>query len=361
MAGRFAPRTTRATVPHRNHAADARDTASPGPGAGPAPDTGNDPDPHAPRTADPAAPLTRAWTPPHPLDLRLVLGPLRRGPADPTYRALPDGSVWRASRTPAGPGTLRLVARGDRVEATAWGPGAAWLLDRLPTLLGAEDDPGAFVPRHRLLALTERRRQGLRLLRTGLVLESLIPSILEQKVTTDEAYRAWRLLLRTHGTPAPGPSDAGFGRSGLYVMPDARTWSLVPSWEWHRAGVDAKRSSTVLRAVRVARRLEEAATMELPEAMARLQAVQGIGPWTASETLQRSNGAADAVSVGDYHLPGIVGHALADNRHADDEEMLRLLSPYEGQRHRATRLILLSGRTPPRHGPRMTPRDIARL
>ncbi|MET9929813.1 hypothetical protein ABZ054_01980, partial [Streptomyces sp. NPDC006324] len=30
-----------------------------------------------------------------------------------------------------------------------------------------------------------RRRPGLRLLRTGLVLESLIPSILEQKVTTD--------------------------------------------------------------------------------------------------------------------------------------------------------------------------------
>ncbi len=69
----------------------------------------------------------------------------------------------------------------------------------------------------------------------------------------------------------------------------------------------------------------------------------------------------DAVSVGDYHLPGIVGHALAGNRDADDTEMLRLLEPYAGQRHRAARLILLSGRTPPRRAPRMTPGDIAAL
>ncbi|MEU3657225.1 DNA-3-methyladenine glycosylase 2 family protein [Streptomyces sp. NPDC032161] len=332
MAGRFAPRTAPRAAVARQAAAPAKDAP------------------------------TRDWTPPGPLDLRLVLGPLRRGPADPTFRITRDGTVWRTGRTPTGPGTLRLSDRGGRIEAAAWGPGAPWLLDRLPTLLGAEDDPDAFRPYHRLLAVTRHRRPGLRLLRTGLVLESLIPSVLEQKVTTDEAYRAWRYLVRAHGTPAPGPTDdAAFAALGLYVMPDPRTWSLVPSWEWHRAGVDAKRSATILRAVRVARRLEEAAGMDLPEATARLCLVPGIGPWTAAETLQRSNGAADAVTVGDLHLPGIVGHALADNRHADDEEMLALLAPYEGQRHRATRLILLSGRVPPRRAPRMTRGDIARL
>ncbi|MFE9823511.1 DNA-3-methyladenine glycosylase family protein [Streptomyces sp. NPDC005791] len=332
MAGRFVPRTT--AVPRQNPAA-----------------------------AEECAPArTRSWTPPGPLDLRLVLSPLRRGPADPAYRALPDGTFWRATRTPAGPGTLRVSASGDGViHAAAWGPGAQWLLDGLPALLGADDTPDAFRPRHRLVALTQRSRPGLRLLRTGLVMESLIPSVLEQKVTTDEAYRAWRLLLRTYGTPAPGPAGQAFAAYGLYVMPDARTWSLIPSWEWHRAGVDAKRSATILRAVRVARRMEEAAAMELPEAMARLQLIPGIGPWTAAETLQRSNGAADAVTVGDLHLPGIVGHVLGGNRDADDEEMLALLAPYEGQRHRATRLIMLSGQLPARRAPRMTPRDIARL
>ncbi len=286
-----------------------------------------------------------------------MLGPLRRGPADPTFRTTADGSVWRATRTPAGPGTLRVrAAEPGGVRAEAWGPGADWLLDSLPALLGAEDDPDAFTPRHRLVALSQRRRPGLRLTRTGLVLESLIPSVLEQKVTTDEAYRAWRLLVRRHGEPAPGPAP-----ERMRVMPDARTWALIPSWEWHRAGVDAKRSATVLRAVRVAGRLEEAAAMDPEAAAARLRLVPGIGPWTAAETVQRSHGAPDAITVGDLHLPGVVGYALAGDRDADDAAMLELLAPYAGQRHRAARLILLSGRTPPRRHPKMPRTDISVL
>ncbi|MGW1767416.1 DNA-3-methyladenine glycosylase family protein [Streptomyces sp. NPDC002073] len=302
---------------------------------------------------------TRHWTPPGPTDLGLVLGPLRRGPADPTFRTTPDGSIWRASRTPQGPGTLRVAATGAGgadIEAEAWGPGADWLLDTLPALLGAADDPAAFVPRHRLVHASHRRRPGLRLTRTGLVLESLIPVILEQKVTADEAYRAWRRLVRQYGAPAPGPAHLG-----LYVMPEPRTWSAIPSWDWHKAGVDSKRSATVLRAVRVAARLEEAAHLPLAEAAARLELIPGIGPWTSAETLQRSNGAPDAVTTGDLHLPGIIGFALTGNRDADDADMLTLLAPYEGQRHRAARLILLSGHTPPRRHPRMPRGDIGRL
>ncbi|CAL9552013.1 hypothetical protein SUDANB145_04441 [Streptomyces sp. enrichment culture] len=333
MAGRFAPR------PARTSASYGGQGAVPGGSV--------------PRQA-PAPAKVRVWVPDGPLDVGLVLGPLRRGPGDPTFRATPDGSVWRASLTPAGPGTLRVSARGGEVRGEAWGPGAEWLLDRLPGLLGADDDPAAFVPRHRLLAVTRHRRPGLRLGRTGLVLESLIPSVLEQKVTAVEAYRAWRLLVRAFGAPAPGPAPGG-----LCVMPAPRTWALIPSWEWHKAGVDDKRASTVLRAVRVAARLEEAAGMEPAAARARLEVVPGVGPWTSAEVVQRSHGAPDAVTVGDLHLPGIVGFALAGDRDADDEEMLRLLEPYAGQRHRAARLILLSGRVPERRGPRMAPRGYA--
>ncbi|RSN87999.1 3-methyladenine DNA glycosylase, partial [Streptomyces sp. WAC 05379] len=279
MAGRFSPRPTRTTV-RGGH------VAVPG---------------GIPRQAA-AAGRVRALVPEWPLDLGLVLGPLRRGPGDPTFRAMPDGSVWRASLTPAGPGTLRVAARGAEVRGEAWGPGAEWLLERLPELLGAADDPSVFVPRHRVVAMARHRRPGLRLTRTGLVMESLIPSVLEQKVTTDEAYRAWRLLVRKFGEPAPGPAPGH-----MHVMPDARTWALIPSWEWHRAGVDNKRASTILRAVRVAARMEEAVRMPPAEAQARLEVVPGIGPWTSAEVVQRSHGAADAVTVGDLHLPGIVG------------------------------------------------------
>ncbi|MFC8510756.1 DNA-3-methyladenine glycosylase family protein [Streptomyces sp. NPDC057411] len=291
-----------------------------------------------------------------PLDLGLTLGPLRRGPADPTFRVTPDGSVWRASRTPDGAGTLRVRIEAGRPRAEAWGPGGPWLIERLPGLLGADDDPDAFVPRHKLLAVTHRARRGLRLTRTGLVMESLIPSVLEQKVTTDEAYRSWRLLVRKYGEPAPGPAP-----DGMYVMPDARAWAAIPSWEWHRANVDGKRSATIVRAARVAARMEEAARMTPSEARKRLELIPGIGPWTSAETIQRSNGAPDEVTTGDLHLPGIVGWALAGDRTADDAAMLELLAPYEGQRHRAARLILLSGRVPPRRAPRMTPGDIRHL
>jgi 3-methyladenine DNA glycosylase/8-oxoguanine DNA glycosylase len=71
---------------------------------------------------------------------------------------------------------------------------------------------------------------------------------------------------------------------------------------------------------------------------------------------QRACGDADAVSVGDYHLPAIVGWALA-GREVDDAGMLELLAPYKGHRHRASMLASLSGTHPGRRAPRMTARD----
>ncbi|MDG4863057.1 DNA-3-methyladenine glycosylase 2 family protein [Streptomyces sp. T-3] len=332
MAGRFTPKPTRTTV-RGGHTAIPPVT------------------PHRPT----AKGVTRTWTPPEPVDLGLTLGPLRRGPADPTFRATPAG-VWRSSRTPEGPATLRVTTRQGTAEAESWGPGAPWMLDQLPHLLGRSDTPDEFEPHHRLVAQAQKKRQGLRLTRTGLVLESLIPSILEQKVTTDEAYRAWRLLVRKYGEPAPGPAP-----DHMYVMPDPQTWRMIPSWEWHRAGVDNKRASTVLRAVRVANRLEEAAAMDPERAQERLELIPGIGPWTSAEVVQRSNGAPDAVTVGDLHLPHIIGYALTGAHRSSDEEMLELLEPYKGQRHRAARYILLAGRTPPRRTPKMPKTDIALL
>ncbi len=62
------------------------------------------------------------------------------------------------------------------------------------------------------------------------------------------------------------------------------------------------------------------------------------------------------MSVGDYHLPAVVGWALA-GRVVDDDGMLELLAPYAGHRYRATRLVELSGAHPPRRGPRLALRE----
>lgn len=295
----------------------------------------------------------RRWRPGYPLDVARTLLPLRRGPADPSYRTTGDGAVWRTSRTPAGIATLRVLPRpaDGEVEALAWGPGADWVLERLPLLLGEADDPAGLVLPAGPLRDAQRGSAGVRLVRTGLVMESLVPAIMEQKVTTLEAYRAWRTLLLDFGTPAPGPAE------GMRVVPSARDWAMVPSWEWHRAGVDPKRSATVQRAVRLAPRLEQAAAMPHEEAFARLTAVPGVGVWTAAETLQRSNGDADAVSVGDFHLPNTVGWALAGRARSDDAQMLALLEPYRPHRHRVCRLLLAAGARAPRFGPKLTPND----
>ncbi|MGA4960337.1 DNA-3-methyladenine glycosylase family protein [Streptomyces lavendulocolor] len=297
----------------------------------------------------------RRWVPPGPYDLHLTLKVLRRGGRDPAFRRQ-DGALWRAARTPQGPVTLWIAAEAGAVTGEAWGPGADWVLETLPALLGAEDDPAAFVPRHRIVAQSARCHPGLRLARTGLVMEALVASVLEQKVATREAFAAWRRLLLRYGESAPGPAP-----DGMRVPPAPATWARVPSWEWHRAGVDDKRASTILRACRYAPRLEEAAAMHLPDAMRRLQLIPGIGPWTAAEALQRSNGAPDALTLGDLHLPGHIGYALTGRRDLDDTDMLHLLAPYTGQRHRATRLILLTGRIPARREPRAPLGRITRL
>ncbi len=147
----------------------------------------------------------------------------------------------------------------------------------------------------------------------------------------------------------------------MLIPPAPSTWRQVPSWEWHRAGVDRARAAAVLHACARAGRLEEAAAMPLPDAMARLQFIPGIGPWTAAETLQRTLGAPDALTLGNLHLPVQVGYALTGRRDGTDEQMVELLAPYAGQRHRAARLILLGGRMPNRRAHRAPHSRIAHL
>lgn len=297
--------------------------------------------------------LTTTYSPSRPVDLRLTLGPLSRGRGDPTMRW--DGpAVWRTALTPAGPATLHLLPGPGRIDGTAWGPGAGWALAQLPELLGSLDDDAGFDHTlHPLLRDTARRLPGLRLPRCGLVFEMLVPACLEQKVTGTEARRAWRALLMAYGGRAPGPAPVG-----MRVCPPPAVWARVPSWAWHRAGVDGKRSRTILTAAAVAPLLERTVALGNggPAVAAVLRSVPGVGAWTAAEIAQRAHGDADAVSVGDFHLASFVGWALL-GRPLDDEGMLAALAPWAPQRQRAVRLVEVSGARRPRFGPRLAIAD----
>lgn len=299
------------------------------------------------------APARRVVATREPVNPVLTLSGLQRGSGDPVHRCTPDGAVWRGTRTPDGPAAIRVVAEAadGSVEARAWGPGADWLLDRLPALIGAEDDAAGFEPGLPLLARLAKRFAGWRICRTDLVMDALMPAVLEQKVTSKEAWRSWRELVWRFGELAPGPAPFR-----LRVPPDPATLVGLPSWEWHRAGVGPQRSRTLVRCARVAAALERTVGLAPVEAERRLRSIPGIGVWTAAEVLQRSHGCADAVSVGDYNLPKAVGWALA-GRPYDDDEMVAALEPWRGHRYRVTRLIELAGIMPPRRGPRMPVRD----
>jgi len=299
--------------------------------------------------------VSTVWRPDFAVDVAATLGPLCRGRGDPTHRFSGD-AFWRTCRAPSGTATIRISSpvRGQ-VHATAWGDGAEWARGGIPELLGAADDSTGFVADHPLLRTVAARHPGLRIPRTRSVFEQLAPVVLEQKVTGIEARRSWRELVHRFGEPAPGPAPAG-----MRASPAPAVWSRIPSWEWHRAGVDGKRSRTILRCAGAAARLEEAVEMEAADAMRRLRAIPGVGVWTAAEVAQRSLGDADAVSVGDLHIPGLVGWALL-GRPVDDDGMLRLLAPYAPHRHRVVRLIELSGFSKPRFAPRYAARDIRGL
>ena len=295
---------------------------------------------------------SRLFRPPLPVDLPSTLGPLRRGKGDPTIRIGPR-EVLRATRTPEGPGTQRLVADSGYVQVQAWGPGAEWLLDRAPALVGSEDTVDGFRPLEPLLRDLDKRSRGLRIGRSAAVVETLIPTILEQKVTGIEARRSWHKIIRAYGETAPGPFE-------LMLPPHPSVLASVPYFELHPLGVERKRASIVQAVCSYAMRLEETDGLDLPSAYRRLRAVPGVGPWTAAHAGMIALGDPDAVVVGDLHLPSLVAWKMAGEPRADDRRMLELLEPYRGHRARVIRLLEGSPGHAPSYAPRLRLRAIER-
>lgn len=295
----------------------------------------------------------RTLTSPHPVDLALTLKPLSHGGGDPTIRLSPH-SACRATNTPDGPAATSYEISGSSIEVESWGPGAPWSLDHAPNLLGLDDDPAAFAPEHPVLRGIHRRLRGLRVGRSDAVVETIVPAILEQKVTSVEARRSFRKLVAAYGEPAPGPL-------GLVLPPPPPVLAALPYHAFHRFGIERRRADTIRRACSYAHRLEETRSFPAASARARLLALPGVGPWTAAVVAGAAFGDADAVIVGDYHLPHLVSWALAGEPRADDRRMVELLEPYAGHRGRVLRLLRAGASKAPSHHPHVRIRSIAAI
>ncbi|MEA2611895.1 MAG: hypothetical protein QOG32_1621, partial [Chloroflexota bacterium] len=224
---------------------------------------------------------TRTFPVPLQFDLVRTLAPLSRSPYDRTIR-LAAGRVWRATRTPDGAATIALVHAGDELRAESWGPGAERALDDIPSLLRLDRAPEPIPTGHPLITELARRIPGVRIPRTGAVLESLLPAILEQKIAGEEARRAMAGLIRVHGEPAPGPPEFR-----LRLWPAPATLAGLRYYAYHPFGVEQRRADLIRRIASRPVWFESIVDLPLPEAHARLTAVPGIGPWTAAEVAMR--------------------------------------------------------------------------
>ncbi|BCJ67218.1 DNA-3-methyladenine glycosylase family protein [Polymorphospora rubra] len=300
------------------------------------------------------AAASRTLRPPAGYHLAGSVGALAMGRHDPCARFV-DGAFWWTARTPDGPGALALRRSGGELVAEGFGPGADRVVDRADAVAGLRDDLTGFAEAaatHPVVEQLARTHRGLRLPATGQVFPRLLRAVLEQKVTGKEAYRAYAATVRRFGTPAPGPV------ANLWIPPEPATIAAQPYWVFHPFGVEQRRADTLRRAAAAADRLERC--VDSAEATARLTAIAGIGPWTAAEVVRIAYGDADAVSVGDFHIPNTVAWALAGEPRGDDARMLALLAPFAGHRGRVCALLDAAGLHAPRFGPRMPLRSFAR-
>lgn len=292
----------------------------------------------------------RRFTPIAPLEPGRVVLTLGIGRGDPSI-AVDDGA-WIAVNTDAGPATVRFASDGDDIEAEAWGRGAERALELAPGMIGANDDPNLFRTDHPVMLRLQMAHPSVRITRSRMVTAALLRAVFAQKVTGKEAKQSYRRMTRSLGEPAPGP------RPDLVLPSDPARIATLGYEDFHPWGVERKRAETLLEVARRSQRLEEANQMDLADAYTRITALRGVGPWSAALVGMQALGDADAVPIGDYHIPNTVAWVLAGEPRGDDGRMLELLEPFRPHRARAVRLIKAAGVKAPKYGPRAPLRSI---
>ena len=297
--------------------------------------------------------IERTYRLPHPVDIAATWAPVYGDIDDPTCRIGPE-EIWRASRTPGGPATLRLRIDGDLLHATSWGDGAEATIEMLPDIVGAADTADDFRPDHDVVASLWERMPGCRVSRTTAVADALLRSVLDHSVTAFEASRAYGQLVAKWSEDAPGPA-------GLRLPPSPEDIAGAAHYDLHLCGVEHARADAVLRVVGSATRLDALAALPIEESRARLGAIPGVGAWSAGRVALVALGDPDAVPLGDPRLASDVTWALTGRAVDDDEAMLDVLAQFAGNRGRVVKLVMASGLRSPEHGPRYAPSSPGRL
>lgn len=280
----------------------------------------------------------------------------RHGRSDPTTwidrtgrGSSAAGRFVRATWTPDGPATVLLRWAPDTaLHAETWGAGGEWLLARVPAMIGDTDTgaPELEVDAHPVVARCARADRSTRFGASGNLYHELLPTIIEQRITSVEAKQQWARLCRELSDPAPGPF------AGLVLPPAPDVLLRQPSWWFHPIGIERRRAQTLIEVARHSSKLWTWSKWSPSEAAAKLRLIPGVGAWTIGSVLAPALGDPDAVPVGDYHVKNIIGWNLAGEARATDDRMLQLLEAYAGRRGRVVQAIMKHGDGAPKYGPK---------
>lgn len=211
------------------------------------------------------------------------------------------GTYSRSLRLARGPAVIALTPRAARVDLTARLTDLADLpeaLARVRRLLDLDADPEAVdaaLSSHPALAATVDASRGMRLPGAVDAAEMVTRAIVGQQVTVAAARTAVAGLATALGTPVP-PALATDQVTTLF--PDAAT--LAAHAADALTGPGRRRAAVATAASALADgtvRLD--AGRAVAEATRDLEALPGIGPWTAGYVVMRALGATDVLLTGD--------------------------------------------------------------
>lgn len=279
-----------------------------------------------------------AWRPGVVLDLGATVSRFTVSPDEPVNRY--DGKVFE--RVLEAEGSLHLLrvrpGKGTPERATLrveirpavrdWRV-LAHLRGQLFHILAVEDDLDGFARAARrdpVLRPLVRAFRGLRLARAPTLFEALVTAVTAQQVNLSFAGTVRARLVRAYGRRLAVDGKTHFA----FPAPEA----LARATEGRIRGMkfSGAKARTLLALARAfaSGEMEGVERLPTPEAIGRLTALKGIGPWTAETALLRGLGRMDAFPADDLGIRKVVAEYYGGGGRMSGEAVRRVAERWGG-------------------------------
>ncbi len=261
-----------------------------------------------------------------------------RDPESPSERVVGD-TLHKATRLGGRPARLLLRLTPGCAEVSVVGAKLRKSEEpefqrQVSRLLALQGDTAEFETRHRnhaQLGPLLRHRPGLRIPQTATVFEALVWAILGQQVNLPFAFKLRQRVIRLAG------EDAG---DGLVAHPTAEALASLDPDAFAPLQLSRAKAACLVRTAQAvvdgALPVEELPFLVPAEAAARMQALKGIGPWTAQYVLLRGCGHLDGLPLGDSALATAAQRVFGLDARPTGPGLERLMEPFRPWRSLAT-------------------------